>query len=76
MTLWIRVGAAAVAIFGLMLVAWQLIEYGRGLERTAAMRKAVAVLRDRAETDAQIQNMDDAELCAALGGVLTDGECL
>lgn len=53
------------------------INEGRAIERTAAIGKSVEILRERNVTDEEVRNMDDAGLCAALGGVLQpDGKCV
>lgn len=74
-----RAGAATVCI----VVALGLLTYshrfayqaGRQVEREALLTRSVEVLRERNATDDEIRNMDDAALCAALGGVFTDGSC-
>lgn len=74
-----RAGAAMVCI----VVALGLLTYshgfayqaGRQVEREALLTRSVEVLRERNATDDEIRNMDDAALCAALGGVFTNGSC-
>lgn len=49
---------------------------GRVAERQAILERSVDLLRKRNRTDDQIHRMDDAGLCAALGGrVSDDGRC-
>ncbi len=53
------------------------INEGRAIERTASLGKSVEILRERNVTDEEVRNMDDATLCAALGGLLQpDGKCV
>ena len=49
---------------------------GKQAERVVTLNRSVEILRERAQTDDEIRNMDDAALCAALGGVLADGTCV
>ena len=74
-----RAGAAMVAIIAVMLLltfshrfAYQ---SGRQVEREALLTRSVEILRERTQTDDEIREMDDAALCAALGGVFTDSTC-
>ncbi|MBB6011856.1 hypothetical protein HNR59_001201 [Aquamicrobium lusatiense] len=49
---------------------------GAASERQAILTRSVEVLRQRSATDEKVRNMDDAGLCAALGGsILPDGSC-
>lgn len=49
---------------------------GREIERTATLQNTIDQLQERDETDAEIRNMDLDELCALLGGRVSDsGEC-
>ena len=68
-------GALAVAA-ALMGLSW-LLGYQRGAasERQAILTRSAEVLRQRSATDEKVRNMDDAGLCAALGGVFEDGSC-
>lgn len=43
-------------------------EEGRKTERTAAMERAMDLIKKRGEDDAEIGSMDDAALCVELGG--------
>jgi len=74
-----RAGAAMIGIVAAALIAaWAInaaYQAGRTAERTAILNRSVEILRERNATDDQIRNMDDAALCAALGGVFTDGSC-
>jgi len=73
---WIRIGAA-LAVLGLL--AWShtaIYRAGVNSERRAALERSVDLLRERNTTDETIRNMDDADLCRALGGrVSDDGTC-
>lgn len=74
---WLKLGTGAVV--GAMLcypVANYLGErQGRQEAAQAALETSIDILRERKLTDDQIQGMSDADLCAALGGVFTDGRC-
>lgn len=69
-------GALAVA-FMLLSIAWiHGHQRGAASERQAILTRSVEVLRQRSATDEKVRNMDDAGLCAALGGsVMPDGSC-
>lgn len=68
-----RTGAALVGIVAaLALLTFShrfAYQAGRTAERTAILNRSVEILRERNATDDEIRNMDDAALCAALGGV-------
>lgn len=49
---------------------------GRQEGREAALRQSVETLRERNLTDEKVRDMDAAGLCAALGGRMSDGQCL
>ncbi len=74
---WIKLGAGAVA--GALLAAGPLYligkHDGRLAERAEILTRSVEILRERNATDDEIKGMDDAALCAALGGVFADGAC-
>lgn len=67
-------GAAGAVLF-LAATHHQAYRAGQQAERAAVLTRSVEILRERARTDDQIRNMDDASLCRALGGVFTDGSC-
>lgn len=69
-------GALAVAA-SLMGLSWlHGHQWGASTERAAILTRSVEVLRQRNATDEKVRNMDDAGLCAALGGsILPDGSC-
>ncbi len=54
---------------------YEMYETGRRYERTAMLNRSVIILRERSKTDAGVSAMDDAELCRALGGVMSNGAC-
>jgi len=55
---------------------YEMYETGRRYERTAMLNRSVIILRERSKTDAAVSAMDDAGLCAALGGRMSDsGAC-
>ena len=74
-----RTGAALVGIVAaLALLTFShrfAYQAGRTAERTAILNRSVEILRERNATDDEIRNLDDASLCAALGGVFADGSC-
>jgi len=48
---------------------------GATAERQATLAQSVEALRERNATNEKVRNMDNAELCATIGGVFTDGVC-
>lgn len=76
-----RAGAAlagAVVVLGLLTFSHiKAYQAGAAAERLTTLNRSVEVLRERNATDDQIRNLDDAGLCAALGGrfVPDDGTC-
>ncbi|WP_139811984.1 hypothetical protein [Ensifer aridi] len=50
---------------------------GRAMERAAALKRSMEIIQQRSRTNAEIRSLDDAGLCAALGGrwVLEDKRC-
>jgi hypothetical protein len=69
--------AGVVAVLGLLTFSHvKAYQAGAASERQAVLTRSVEVLRERNATDDQIRNMDDAGLCRALGGrVSDDGSC-
>lgn len=67
--------AAGVALASAVGLYW--LGHSNGVQqgREAALERSVDILRERAKTDEQVRNLDDAGLCAALGGVWTEGGC-
>lgn len=70
------------AALGLLLVAaayWAGEWNGGRLERRAAetrsLQKTFDQLKQRSETNETVRNLSDADLCAAIGGRLSDGVC-
>ncbi|MCC2608406.1 hypothetical protein [Neorhizobium petrolearium] len=47
----------------------------RQQERAAALQKSMELIEERGKTNAEIRNLDDAGLCAALGGLYVNGAC-
>jgi hypothetical protein len=47
---------------------WNGEDFGREAERAAALQKSMDLIRERSETNAEIGDLDDAGLCAALDG--------
>jgi hypothetical protein len=77
------VGAAfgALAMFLIMQAAnalWVIPkarDAGREIERAATLKRSMDVIERRSRTNAEIRNLDDRGLCAALGGLFENGEC-
>ncbi|CAM5545757.1 hypothetical protein ATER59S_04412 [Aquamicrobium terrae] len=69
--------AGIVALAGLLTVSHvEAYRWGAATERQATLTRSVEVLRERNATDDQIRNLDDAGLCRALGGRVSDhGAC-
>jgi len=73
---WLRLGIGAV-VAGI-LIGSHVMAYRAGAqsERREALERSIDLLRERHTTDETIRNMDDAALCAALGGRMSDaGTC-
>lgn len=74
-----RTGVAVVGIVAALgLLTWShthAYRAGKAAERAEILNRSVEILRERNATDDEISNMDDAALCAALGGVFADGTC-
>ena len=73
---------AIVAVCLAVFTAWQIDRHaqfaaGREAERAAALQKSMELIRERSETNDQINRMDDAALCRELGGrwVQPDNVC-
>lgn len=67
----IALGAAGIllAIGGAYEVGhWRGDSAGRSAERAEALQHSMDLIRDRSETNEKINDLDDAGLCAALGG--------
>lgn len=70
--------ALASIVAGSIFLTWShLAAYraGKDAVRAEVLTRSIEILRERAKTDDEISNMDDAALCAALGGVFADGSC-
>lgn len=70
MVSWIVVVGLGVSL-GLGALRWQYYagySDGKQAERTAALEHAMGLIKERSEINAEIGAMDDAELCAELGG--------
>lgn len=52
-------------------------EYRAGMAAMDAANKQATMeqLKERLKTNAKVRNMSDAELCRAIGGVWSQGEC-
>ena len=73
---WLRIGIGAIVAGGLIASHVWAYRAGAQSERRAALERSIDLLRERNTTDETIRNMDDAGLCAALGGRMSDeGTC-
>ena len=73
----IVIGGAVIVIALLAFSHWQAYRAGAVAERSATLNRSVEALRERNTTDDQIRSMDDAGLCRALDGrVSDDGSCI
>ncbi|WP_309084144.1 hypothetical protein [Chelativorans sp.] len=73
---WIKLGAALAVLAGLAWSHTAAYRAGANDERRAALERSVDLLRERNSTDETIRNLDDAALCRALGGRMSDdGTC-
>lgn len=73
---WLRVGAVVAVLVGLAWSHTAVYRAGVQSERRAALERSVDLLRERNATDETVRDMDDAGLCRALGGrVSDDGAC-
>lgn len=70
---------AICGLVGAAFIGWtyyEVYQSGRAYERSAMLNRSVIILRERSKTDAAVSAMDDAALCAALGGRMSDaGSC-
>lgn len=48
---------------------------GRQIERQASLQRSMDTIRERNKTNAEINALDDAGLCRALGGVPVEDRC-
>lgn len=67
--------AAGLALASALGIYW--LGHSNGVQkgREAALERSVDILRQRGQTDEQVRSLDDASLCAAIGGVYADGSC-
>jgi hypothetical protein len=71
---WLQIGTGAVAgaiIAGAVAYGvghWRGVDEGRALERAAALQRSMDLIKERNETNAKVNDLDDPGLCAALGG--------
>ena len=71
----LAIGALAFALIAIPSAYIKGRSDGASLERTKAMTALKNQLDERNATNEQIRSLDDAGLCAALGGVFTGGIC-
>ena len=73
---WVRIGIGVTLIAALVWSHTAAYRAGIHSERREALERSIDLLRERSATDETIRNMDDAGLCAALGGDwMPDGTC-
>lgn len=77
---WSKNWGSILVIAGILVVASAVYIKGRSdasSEAEEAARTAVFdQIKERYQTDGQVQRMSDAELCRSIGGKLQDGRCL
>lgn len=75
--MWIgaAVGATLVGLWAITIHGPR--EYRAGMAAMEAANKQATMeqLKERLKTNAEVRNMSDAELCRAIGGVWSQGEC-
>jgi len=79
----LAIGAASGLILGLMLfylinaafLRPAAVNEGREMERTAALSKAVELMKQRSKTNAEIRSLSPGALCTGLGGEWVQDEC-
>lgn len=77
MRAYLALGGAAAVVALLTFTHIEAYRLGAASERSATLNRSVEALRERNATDDQIRNLDDADLCRALGGRVSDGgSCL
>jgi len=79
-TVWQKHWGSILIVAGVIAVASVIYLKGRSdasAEAEEAARTAVFdQIKERYQTDDQVQRMSDAELCRSIGGKLQDGRCL
>lgn len=73
---WIKYSVAVAVIVALSISHIYVYRVGANNERAASLERSIDVLRSRANTNEQIRNMGDADLCVALGGRMQDESCI
>lgn len=68
MRIYIIIGAALAIVLALSATHRWAYQNGRTTERAAALQHSMKVIEERFKTNAEINSMDDGELCVALGG--------
>lgn len=77
----IKLGIGAIAGAGLAVLFCYLVivpsakDDARQEERAAQLQRSMDLIEKRSETNAEIRNLDDAELCRAIGGLYVNNEC-
>lgn len=75
---WLKVGVLGVAAVGCAYWAgeWNGARLERQAAETRALQKTFDQLKERSETNEKVRNLSDTDLCAAIGGRLSDdGVC-
>lgn len=71
---WIQIGVGAAAgalVAGALFYTighWRGVDEGKALERTAALQRSMDLIKERNDTNAKVEMLDDPSLCSALGG--------
>lgn len=70
------VGSLAVSVLVYPIAHSNGVDDGRKIERSAALERSMEVIRERGETNAEVDRLSDADLCRDLGGVWVQPDCL
>lgn len=76
MRIYIIIGAALAIVVALGASHRWAYQSGRTAERAAALQHSMDVIKERFNTNAEINALDDAGLCRAIGGVWLPDEKL
>lgn len=74
---WIKLGIGVIAGLGFGFLTGNIVGDRHGYERAKVENRQAAFeqMKERAETDARVDDLSDADLCGLIGGVWRDGRC-
>ena len=72
---WFRIALLAGVIGAIAFAFIQGRQIGANNERAKNFKAFQAQIDERNKTNEEINSLDDAALCSALGGVFTNGQC-